>query len=164
MISEYIIKTYNRILSIIKYIGWKILFGCKLSKGYNTFFYPGCKMMIERSGKIKIGNSCFFNYNCSFTSLGHIVIGNQCIFGENVKIYDHNHKCTFDGTPFRSQGYEIGSVEIGSNVWIGSNTIILPNVKIGDNVIIAAGSIITKCVESNSVLIQKRQSTVVKYE
>lgn len=97
----------------------------------------------------------FFNRDCSITSLGKIKIGNDCIFGENVKIYDHNHRTDATKGPFRKQGYVIGRVEIGSNVWIGSDVLILPNIRIGDNVIIAAGAIVTKDIPDNVTYIQR---------
>ena len=48
--------------------------------------------------------------------------------------------------------YYKGCIEIMDNVFIGSGTIILPNVKIGPNVVIAAGSVITKDVPENTVV------------
>lgn len=48
--------------------------------------------------------------------------------------------------------YQVGCIEVMDNVFIGSNTTILPNVRIGSNVIIAAGSVVTKDVPSNSVV------------
>ena len=48
--------------------------------------------------------------------------------------------------------YYKGCIEIMDNVFIGSGTIILPNVKIGPNVIIAAGSVITKDIPENTVV------------
>lgn len=48
--------------------------------------------------------------------------------------------------------YNYGCIEVFDNVFIGSNSIILPNVKIGPNVIIAAGAVITKDVPANSVV------------
>ena len=147
--SEYFIKVINRIRGIIKYSLWKILFGKKISVGKKTFFYPGCHVMIENTGKLKVGSHCFFNRNCSITSLGEISIGDDCIFGENIKMYDHNHKINNLDVPFRQQGFDIGKIKIGNNVWIGSDTVILPNVKIGNNVVVAAGSIITKDIEDN---------------
>ena len=119
-------------------------------------------MMIEKTGSINIGDNCFFNRNCSMTSLGEINIGNDCIFGENVKIYDHNHKTDFTNGLFRKQGYVVGRVEIGSNVWIGSDVLILPNVRIGNNTVIAAGAIITKNIPDNVTYIQKRNSVEVQ--
>ena len=43
-------------------------------------------------------------------------------------------------------------VTIGDNVWIGGSATILPGVSIGDNVTIGAGSVVTKDVESNTVV------------
>jgi len=48
--------------------------------------------------------------------------------------------------------YYSGCIEIMDNVFIGSNSTILPNVKIGPNVIVAAGSVVTKDVPKNSVV------------
>lgn len=45
------------------------------------------------------------------------------------------------------------SFNIGSNVWIGANSIIIAGVAIGENAVIVTGSIVTKDVSSNSVLI-----------
>lgn len=62
---------------------------------------------------------------------------------------------------FRKQGYVVGQVEIGSNVWVGSDVLILPNIRIGDNVVIAAGAIVTKDIPDNVTYIQKRNSVEV---
>lgn len=45
----------------------------------------------------------------------------------------------------------IGCIEIMDNVFVGTHSILLPNVKIGPNVIIGAGSLITKDCEPDSV-------------
>ena len=47
----------------------------------------------------------------------------------------------------------IGCIEIGDNVFIGSNTTVLYNVKIGSNVIIGAGSLVNKDIPENSVAV-----------
>lgn len=43
--------------------------------------------------------------------------------------------------------------KIGDNVDIGSNVVILGNVNIGSNTIIGAGSVVTKDIPSNSVVV-----------
>ena len=42
-------------------------------------------------------------------------------------------------------------VKIGNNVWIGANSIIMPDVTIGDNSVIGAGSVVTKDIPANVV-------------
>jgi acetyltransferase-like isoleucine patch superfamily enzyme len=44
------------------------------------------------------------------------------------------------------------SVIIGKNCFIGANSIILPGVKIGDEVVVAAGSVVTKDVDNNTIV------------
>ncbi|EEK42252.1 acyltransferase [Bacillus paranthracis] len=48
--------------------------------------------------------------------------------------------------------FHMGCIEVMDNVFIGSNSIIMPNVRIGSNVIIAAGSIVTKDVPSGVIV------------
>lgn len=45
----------------------------------------------------------------------------------------------------------MGCIEIGDNVFIGSNTVVLCDVKIGSNVIVGAGSVVNKDIPDNSV-------------
>ncbi|WP_133013586.1 DapH/DapD/GlmU-related protein [Clostridium cuniculi] len=43
-------------------------------------------------------------------------------------------------------------VIIGENVWIGANVTVVPGVTIGNNAIIVAGAVVTKDVDSNTVV------------
>lgn len=45
----------------------------------------------------------------------------------------------------------IGCIEVMDNVFIGNGTIVMHGVKIGENTIIAAGSVVTKDTEPNSI-------------
>jgi acetyltransferase-like isoleucine patch superfamily enzyme len=47
----------------------------------------------------------------------------------------------------------IKRVTVGSNVYIGFGSIVLPGVTIGDNVVIGAGSVVTRDIPSNSVAV-----------
>tara|TARA_Y100001960_G_C14384787_1_gene685617 strand:+ start:183 stop:704 length:522 start_codon:yes stop_codon:yes gene_type:complete len=76
--------------------------------------------------------------------------------GDNVTITRGVSFITHDGGAalFRkeSPGLNVfGRIIIGNNVFIGVNTIILPDVIIGDNVVIAAGSVVSKNIASNGV-------------
>lgn len=46
----------------------------------------------------------------------------------------------------------LGCIEVMDNVFIGSGTIIMPDVRIGPNAIVAAGSVVTKDVPVGSVV------------
>lgn len=72
--------------------------------------------------------------------------------GDNVTIAPRVHILAHDASTKYFLDYtRIGQVKIGNNVFIGAESIILPNVTIGNNVIIGAGSVITKDIPDNSV-------------
>ena len=53
--------------------------------------------------------------------------------------------------------------EIGKNVWIGANTVILRGTKIGDNCVIGAGTIVKGDFPENSIIVQNREPKVKFY-
>jgi maltose O-acetyltransferase len=76
-----------------------------------------------------------------------ISIGNDCAITENCNILAH------DASTLKYLGYsKIGAVTIGNKCYVGTGSVILPNVHIGDNVIIGSGSIVTRDVPSDSVV------------
>ena len=74
--------------------------------------------------------------------------------GDNVTLAPRVHILAHDASTKNFLGYtKIGRVIIGDNVFIGAETVVLPNVTIGDNVIVGANSTVTKDIPSNSVVI-----------
>jgi maltose O-acetyltransferase len=76
-----------------------------------------------------------------------ISVGDNVTLSSNVTILAHDAS-----TNVVQCGTKLGRVKIGSNVFIGTGSIILCNVTIGDNVVIGAGSVVTKDVLSNTVV------------
>ncbi|OQX78466.1 MAG: hypothetical protein B6D61_05445 [Bacteroidetes bacterium 4484_249] len=112
-----------------------------------------------KNGTIKIGNNTSFNYGCMVTALENITIGSGVEFGPNVLLYDHDHDFRTIGG-LKEKKFKTGKIVIGDNAWIGANTIILKNTKIGKNCVVGAGSIITGDYPDNTIIVQKRQTTV----
>ena len=73
--------------------------------------------------------------------------------GDNVTIAPRVHILCHDASTKQFLGYtKIGRVNIGNNVFIGAESVILPGVNIGNNVIIGANSTVTHDVPDNSVV------------
>ena len=54
----------------------------------------------------------------------------------------------------RSTGLEFGNpITIGSDVWVGGDTVILGGVTIGSNVVIGAGSVVTNDIPSDCIAV-----------
>ncbi|MBN2926911.1 MAG: hypothetical protein JTJ12_05710 [Eubacterium sp.] len=76
-------------------------------------------------GKLIIGQGAFFNSNSSVNAREYIKIGKSFLAGENVHIYDHNHIFIDLLKPVSVQGFKCKPVNIGDNVWVGSNVTVL---------------------------------------
>ena len=72
--------------------------------------------------------------------------------GNNVTMAPRVHILAHDASTKTFLGYTIiGRVKIGNNVFIGAETVVLPNVTIGDNVVVGANSTVSKSLASNGV-------------
>lgn len=118
-------------------------------------------MLNVSSGELIIGRDNFFNNNVSINVKSKVSIGNNCLFGENICIYDHDHNFSSIDKNIRDQGFSSQEIKIGDNVWVGSGTIILSGVSIGSGSIVAAGTVLTKDVPANSIVLQKRKSSII---
>lgn len=114
-------------------------------------------------GTLEVGEGCFFNNNCMIVSHDKISIGNNCSFGPNVMLFDHDHDFRVSGGKKKGE-YRTSPIIIGSNVWIGANTVILRGTSIGDNCIIGAGGVIKGNYSENSIVVQKRITTISEYK
>lgn len=83
-----------------------------------------------------------------------ISVGNNVHLATNVFLVPHDaiHLC-LNNLEEPSYKEKIGCIEIGNNVFIGSNTTILYDVKIGSKVIIGAGSLVNRDIPDNSVAV-----------
>lgn len=121
------------------------LTGTQVDKSFRCFppFYTDC-------GKnIKIGKNVFINACCRFQDQGGIEIGDGSLIGHNTTIATLNH----DFNPDKRANLHPSPVKIGKNVWIGSDSTILPGVEIGNGAVIGAGSVVTKNVPANSIAV-----------
>lgn len=98
---------------------------------------------------IKIGKGTFINYGCYLETSVGITIGENCAFGMEVLLCSSTHNFGDDN---QRAGETVQlPIEIGDGCWIGARATILPGVKIGKGCIIAAGAVVNKNCESNSL-------------
>lgn len=92
----------------------------------------------------------FISQHCTVS--GSVRIGSNTLIGGFVTIIDGNH--VFDDTSkaIREQGGEQRPINIGSDVWIGSNAVILQGVTIGDGAVVAANATVTHDVPAGAIV------------
>ncbi len=132
----------------------------KLMVMLNLFFRRGGIAKAEYLRKKQVfysmGEHCYYHPYKIPSEPKLIKFHNNVCIATGVEFITHdiiaymlNHTQKYKTNPVE---YRLGTIEIGNNVFIGANSLILPGVKIGDNVIIAAGSVVIKSVPSGSVV------------
>ena len=85
--------------------------------------------------------------------------------GDNVELAPRVHVLSHDtSTNLITGKTRLGLVNIGDNVFVGSDSVILPNVTIGENVIIGAGSVVSKSIPANSVAVGNPARVICSYQ
>lgn len=124
-------------------------------------------------GKVVAGSCCEINQGVELNPFGGwIRLANRVWLGPYVVIYGHggveigewtmvsmhativssNHAVPGMDRCIRWEIDELLPTKIGRDVWIGANAVILGGVTIGDGAVVAAGAVVTKDVESGTVV------------
>ena len=127
----------------------------KIERGFKM--RDGAKVRVRKSGKCEIGKKVSLNSGNVIACYEKITIGNDVQFGPNVLIYDHDHDFRTDGG-LSAMKYVTAPVEIGNNVWIGANCVILRGSKIGDNCVVAAGTVVKGEYKANQIIYNQRET------
>lgn len=127
----------------------------------NFRMHNGSKIRVRHGAKVFIGKNFSMSNGCVVTSYDCIEIGDNVMLGPNVLIYDQDHDYRAFGG-IAAMKYLSSPIKIGSNVWIGANTLILRGTTIGDNCVIGGGSVIKGDFPSDTVIIQKRDTILLK--
>ncbi|GET33957.1 hypothetical protein PbJCM13498_28200 [Prolixibacter bellariivorans] len=100
---------------------------------------------------VRVGDNCRL-LNVSFSSEPYLVkIGNH-VSATRVHFETHDGGMWI----FRDKHPEwdkINRIEVGDNVYIGYEALIMPGVRIGNNVIVGAKSVVTRDIPDNSVAV-----------
>lgn len=112
---------------------------------------PHRRAELLRQQGAKVGERCRIH----ITSLGSepylVSIGDETLIAPGVAFITHDA-----GTWVFRQEHALagrfGRITIGSRVYIGLQSILLPGVRIGDHAIVAAGSVVTKDVPPGTVV------------
>lgn len=110
-----------------------------------------------------------YSYVGDYCSIPHAVIGKYCSIGERCSIggwqHDYSRITTSPKVYREILGKEyidqIMQVEIGNDVWIGDNVVILKG-RIGDGAVIGAGAVVTHDIPPYAIAVGN-PARVIKY-
>jgi maltose O-acetyltransferase len=100
---------------------------------------------------ISLGDRFYANVGCVFLDCAPISIGNGVLLGPAVQLYAATHPLDAET---RRSGVEYAlPISIGDDVWIGGGALVLPGMAVGDRAVIGAGSVVTKDVPRDTVVV-----------
>jgi acetyltransferase-like isoleucine patch superfamily enzyme len=99
--------------------------------------------------KLDIGNNTQINPGTAV--YGIVSIGENVMIAPNCMIAGGNHTFSQIDIPMIQQGSSEYGIKIEDDVWIGANSVITDGVTIKKGSIIAAGAVVTKDTELNSI-------------
>ena len=144
-----------------------------LKKLYLLFFVRSNeskrKYLIKQGAKIGENTRILSKIGCLGTEPYLIEIGKNCLISSNVNFLTHDGGISVLNNLkyFEKKMDKLRRIKVGDNVFIGLGVKIMGGVNIGDNVIIGTGSIVTKDIESNSVVCgvpAKKIKTIEEYK
>lgn len=122
--------------------------GCHISKGAKIGPFARLRPGTELSEDVKVGN--FVEIKNSIISakskINHLSYIGDTTIGENSNIGAGTITCNYDGISKHT-------TEIGNDVFIGSNTLLVAPVSVGDNSMTASGTIVTESIPSGNLAI-----------
>ena len=124
------------------------------SLGENTIINP--PVFVNLGKNVKIGKNVVIMNGLNCMAAGGLVIEDNTLISLNCTIATNNHDF------YEREVLTCKPVHIKKNVWIGLNVTIMPGVTIGENAVVGGGSVVTKDVPDNAVVVGS-PAKVLKY-
>ena len=137
--------------SQILFIGFRYVLLRTLIKQCGNNVRIGTNVQIVNWKGLEIGDNVSIHANCYIDAAGEMEIGNNVSIAHNCSLLSTNHGWVDISLPIKYNPVSFGKVVINEDVWIGCGCRILSNVVIGSRSIIAAGAVVNKSIDSNSI-------------
>lgn len=107
--------------------------------------------IVADAAALRLGEHTFVGRGVEFDIMSSVSVGSHSLIAPRCFITDHVHGIRPD-LRIDQQPCEAQPVVIGSDVWLGAGTVVLPGVKIGDGAVVGANSVVTSDVAPHTVV------------
>jgi len=114
-----------------------------ISIGHNSRLYKHTTLYKNAAGSFKLGDhSHIAPYGYFLLADHNICIGDNVAIAKNCAFFCSTNSIPSENTILYKDSYEEGDIEVGNNVFMGANCVVLPDTVIENNVVIGANSTI----------------------
>ena len=107
--------------------------------------------VLANAGIMRFGTHFYCNKNCTIWCTDEVSFGEDCLLGWNIMIHDDNgHIVTTNG---KAAADKHPGIRIGDHCWICSDCTLLRGSGLGSHSILGCGSVLTKMIQEDHVLI-----------
>jgi len=128
-----------------------------------AYFMAKGSVAYARKKGVKVGENCRIYIKNWGSEPFLVTIGDHVTVTSGVKFITHDGSTCLVKDEHGKRYQRFAPIQVGSHVFIGVNTIIMPGVTIGSNVVIGAGSVVTKDIPGHSVAIGVPAKVVSKF-
>lgn len=118
-----------------------------------AYFMAKGSVAYARKKGVKVGENCRIYIENWGSEPFLVSIGDHVTVTSGVKFITHDGSTCLVKDDQGKRYQRFAPIQVGSHVFIGVNSIIMPGVTIGSNVVIGAGSVVTKDIPDHSVAI-----------
>jgi acetyltransferase-like isoleucine patch superfamily enzyme len=134
----------------------RIGFGARVVVGWEQSpgFLSGYSYVEARNpgSEVTFGDETHLNNGVTFVSEGPgIAVGRRCLIGTGVHVYDSDFHA-LDASERRAAAPRMARVEIGDDVFIGTNALVLKGVTVGAGSVVGAGAVVIADVPPGAVV------------
>lgn len=107
---------------------------------------------LQRHGRFyAMGEGCVIQTNVVITDPAYVRMGSN-VHLSGCTLFCHDGVVNMLRTAYGHLLDKVGGIDIGDNVFVGHQAIIMPGVRIGSNTIVAAGALVTRDVPAGSMV------------
>ena len=111
----------------------------------------------DHGKNIFLGSDIVIGMDCIFVDNAPIRVGDRAMIASGVQLCTASHPILpgerlLDARPTYFRTYAL-PITVCAGAWVGARAVVLPGVTIGENAVVGAGSVVTKDVPPNTVVV-----------
>jgi acetyltransferase-like isoleucine patch superfamily enzyme len=135
-----------------KGIAWRYVLIKSLAKHCGMNVAVKEMVILENIQELTLGDNISIHPFCYIDAIGGVEIHNNVSIAHASSILSFDHTWNELSTPIKYNPVEMKRVIIEEDVWIGCGVRVMAGVTIHSRSIVAAGAVVTKDIESNSIV------------